>query len=120
MPMDEFQIESAVGPTGACILRLLGPLTLKSVFEFQSTARKESERAVIVDLAGSPYMDSVGLGAILGVFASCQRTNRGFAVAGACGRVRTLLQVVKADHILSVYDTVESAEAQLSAKTQQA
>lgn len=118
--MDEFQIQTTVGPTGVCILRLLGPLTLKSVFEFQSTARKESERAIIVDLAGSPYMDSAGLGAVLGVFASCQRTNRGFAVAGASGRVRTLLQVAKADHILSVFDTVESAEARLSAKTQRA
>lgn len=118
--MDQFQIRSTVGPAGVCILRLLGPLTLQNVFEFQSTARKESERTVIVDLTGVPYMDSAGLGAILGVFASCQRTQRGFAVAGASGRVRTLLQVAKADRIVPVFDTVEVAAARLSAKAQQA
>ena len=65
-------------------------------------------------------MDSVGLGSILGVFASCQRTNRGFAIAGACARVRTLFEVAKADRIVPVFDTVEAAEAQLSAKAQKA
>jgi len=118
--MDQFQLQTTVGPTGACILQVLGPFTLKNVFEFQSTARNESERAIIVDLSGTPYMDSAGLGAILGVFASCQRTHRGFALAGASGRVQTLLQVAKADHILALYDTVEAAEARLAAKAQQA
>jgi len=118
--MGQFQIQSAIGPTGACILQVLGPFTLQNVFEFQSIARKESERAIIVDLTETPYMDSAGLGAILGIFASCQRTARGFAVAGACGRVQTLFQVARADHILAVFDTVESAEAQLAAKAQQA
>lgn len=118
--MDRFQIQSTLGPTGACILRVLGPVTLQNIFEFQSTARKESERAVIVDLTDVPYMDSAGLGTILSVFASCQRTQRGFALAGASGRVRTLLQVAKADHIVPLFDTVEAAEAHLSAKAQQA
>ncbi len=118
--MDQFQIQITVGPSGACILRVRGPVTVPNVFEFQSTARKECERAIIVDLAEVPYMDSTGLGSLLGVFASCQRTQRGFAVAGASGRVRTLLQVAKADHIVGVFDTVEAAEARLSAKTQEA
>ena len=118
--MDQFQIQSTVGPAGVCILQLHGPFTLKDVFEFQNTARKETERPVIVDLSGTPYMDSAGLGAILGVFASCQRTKRGFALAGAAGRVQTLLQVAKADQILTVCDTVQLAEARLSARSQPA
>ena len=118
--MEQFQIQTAVGPTGACILHVTGPFTLQNVFEFQAAARKETERAIIVDLTNSPYLDSAGLGAILGIFASCQRTQRGFALAGACGRVQTLLQVAKADHILSLFDTVAAAEEKLSAKTQQA
>lgn len=118
--MAEFQIQTSVGSTGACILRVLGPFTLQNVFEFQGIARKETERAIIVDLTETPYMDSAGLGAILGLFASCQRTQRSFAVAGACGRVQTLLQVAKADHILSLFDTLELAESKLAAKAQQA
>jgi len=34
--------------------------------------------------------------------------------------VQTLFQVARADHILAVFDTVEAAEAQLSAKAHQA
>jgi anti-sigma B factor antagonist len=118
--MDQFQISSTNGSTGACILKVMGPLTLANVFAFQNTARNETGRAIIVDLSDVPFVDSVGLGSILGVFASCQRTQRGFALAGAAARVRTLLQVAKADRILLVADTVESAEAQLSGKAQQA
>jgi anti-sigma B factor antagonist len=118
--MDQFQIQSTEGSTGACILKVVGPLTLTNVFVFQNTARNETDRAIIVDLSEVPFVDSVGLGSILGVFASCQRTQRGFALAGAAARVRTLLAVAKADRILLVADTVENAEAQLSAKAQQA
>ena len=114
----QFEIQSTVGPTGACILQVVGPLTLQNVFEFQARARKEAERAMIVDLTQAPYVDSAGLGAILGLFASCQRTQRGFAVTGASGRVQTLFQVAKADHILPVFETVEAAEAKLAAKSQ--
>lgn len=118
--MDQFEIQSAEGPSGACILKVLGPLTLANVFAFQSTARNVTDRAIIVDLSEVPFVDSVGLGSLLGVFASCQRTQRGFALAGAAARVRTLIRVAKADSILLVAETVESAEAQLSAKSQQA
>jgi len=118
--MSEFQIQRTEGANGACILRPVGPLTLQSVFQFQSAARAESERPIVVDLTEVPYMDSVGLGSILGVFASCQRTRRGFAVAGVAARVRTLFEVAKADRIIVVCDTAEAAEAQISVKTQQA
>ena len=118
--MDQFQIRSAEGSAGICILKVIGPLTLANVFDFQNTARNETDRAIIIDLSDVPFMDSFGLGSILGVFASCQRTKRGFALAGAASRVRTLLEVAKADRILLVADTVENAEAQLSAKAQQA
>jgi len=114
--MDHFQIQIEEGSTGICILRVLGTLTLQNVFEFQNTARSETSRAIVVDLTDVPYMDSVGLGSILGVFASCQRTSRGFALAGASSRVRTLLEVAKADRILLLSDTVGAAEAQLFAR----
>jgi anti-sigma B factor antagonist len=118
--MDQFQVLSTEGSTGARILKVVGPLTLTNIFVFQNAARNETDRAIIVDLSDVPYIDSVGLGSILGVFASCQRTQRGFALAGAASRVRTLLEVAKADRILLVLDTVEDAEAKLSTKAHHA
>jgi anti-anti-sigma regulatory factor len=56
---------------GLRILRLSGPLTLADLFKFQHSARAETQGSILIDLAGVPYMDSAGLGAVLRVMASC-------------------------------------------------
>jgi len=112
--MEEIELQSTTGLGGVRILRLRGPLTLSSTFEFQSAARKETSSPIIVDLSGVPYMDSAGLGAILGVLASCERGHRQFAIAGAPERLQTLFRVAKVDALLPSFASVEEAEARLS------
>jgi hypothetical protein len=56
-----------------------------------------------------PYMDSAGLGAMLGVLASCQWQDRGFAVSGLSERIRTLFQVTHVDGLIPVFSTAEDA-----------
>ena len=111
--MDELKIEVQKGASGAGILRLKGPLTLNSLFEFQDVARKEASPAIVLDLSGVPYMDSAGLGAVLGVLASCQRHGRGFGVTGVSDRLKTLFTVAHVDGLIPIYDSVESAESRL-------
>jgi anti-sigma B factor antagonist len=112
--MTDFHIEIAHGSSGARILRITGPLTLNTLFEFQNEARKDTSAALLVDLTAVPYMDSAGLGSILGAFASCQRTGRGFALAGAVARVVTLFKVAQVDTILPMFATPDAAEHTLS------
>jgi anti-sigma B factor antagonist len=114
--MDQLTIRSSVSPSGVRIVVLTGPLTLSTIFEFQSEVRREATDPIVVDITGVPYMDSAGLGSILGAFASCQRSHRGFALAGVCERVRTLFQVAHVDGMLPAFDSVEAAEAKLKAK----
>jgi anti-anti-sigma regulatory factor len=59
-------------------------------------------------------MDSAGLGSILGMFVSCQRTGRGFAVAGAADRIVTLFKVARVDTFLPIFATLEAAEQTLA------
>lgn len=111
--MDEMKIEVEKRPAGVLIFRLAGPLILNTLFEFQDRARSEAGPVIVLDLSEVSYMDSAGLGAMLGVLASCQRHGRGFGITGVNDRIRTLFKVTKVDGMIPVFDSVASAEAQL-------
>ena len=110
---ENLQIEILDSPQGARLIKLTGPLTLRTLFEFQETARQDAAKPVIIDIGGTPYMDSAGLGAIISIFASCQRTSRGFAIIGVTDRIRTLFKVTHCDGMLPCFDSLEAADASL-------
>ena len=63
MSSENLQITAGPGTReGTRILRLIGPLSMQTTFEFQKAVRAESSPLLIVDLGGVPYMDSAGLG----------------------------------------------------------
>jgi anti-sigma B factor antagonist len=105
------KIETLDGTLGARVIRLSGQLTLHTLFEFQQTARQETERPIVVDMTNLSYMDSGGLGSILGMFASCQRTHRGFALTGVPERIRTLIEVSRLEGLLPSFESLAAAES---------
>jgi anti-sigma B factor antagonist len=115
--MSDLQIQVTKRPNGGRLLTLTGPLTLGTLFDFQNIARQE-QTDLVIDLAGVPYMDSAGLGAILGAFASCQRNHHKFGLANVSDRIRVLFQVAHVDSMLPVFDSVEAAETESAVKTQ--
>ncbi|MET0159846.1 MAG: STAS domain-containing protein, partial [Acidimicrobiales bacterium] len=75
------------------------------------------EAAVIIDLSGVPFMDSAGLGALIG---GIRRTREaGGDVAVACGRptLTRLLHTTGFDRIVAVTETVEAAATALATET---
>ena len=112
--MASLEIEVAARPSGGRIITLRGPVTLETLFELQNVLRQQHSDLVI-DLAGVPYMDSAGLGAILSAYASCQRHQNKFALANVSQRVRVLLELTKVDTLLPIFDSVAEAEAQSAA-----
>ena len=112
--MHELKIEVSSGISGVRILRLTGPLILNTLFEFQDLARADADSAIVIDLSGVPYMDSAGLGSVLGVLTSCQRKGRGFGIVGVTDRIRTLFKVAGVDGLIPTFDSVEIAERQMS------
>ncbi len=113
---EDLKIELLDTPAGVRVIRVTGPLTLRTLFDFQAAARAESTRPVVVDISGSPYMDSAGLGAVISIFASCQRTNRGFGIIGVSHRIHTLFQVTHVDGLLPCFDSLEAAEGSITSK----
>jgi anti-sigma B factor antagonist len=112
--MEELKITTAEGNNAARILTLQGPLTLRTIFDFQAVGRQDASSSLIIDLSGVPYMDSAGLGSILGLYASAQRKQAGFAVVGASDRIKTLLQVTHVEDVLPSFATVADAEASMA------
>jgi anti-anti-sigma factor len=114
--MEEMQIEVSAGASpNVRILRLAGPFTLSTMFDFQNIVRQGESAVTIIDLSGVPYMDSAALGALLGFHVSCQREHHRYALTGVSGRIRTLLQVAGVDGFLVCYATTEDAAAYLAA-----
>ncbi|HXP83728.1 MAG TPA: STAS domain-containing protein [Bryobacteraceae bacterium] len=117
MASEQLTIQSAEPEPGLRVITLTGPLTLSTMFGFQTDIRREASDSIVVDLAGVPYMDSAGLGCLLGAMASCQRSHRGFALAGVSERVLTVFEVTGVENLVPMYPSVDAATAALKAKT---
>jgi len=111
---EDLQLEILQRPSGAQLIKLSGPLTLRTLFEFQEVARRHAEHPLVVDAGGIPYMDSAGLGALIGVFASCQRIGQKFAISRVPERVQVLFEMTGVTGMLPCFASIEDAEASVT------
>ncbi len=112
---DPLAIERKPGKDpGTTILQLTGPVTLRNLFDLQSILRSgELPRVSILDLAGVPYMDSAGMGAIVNHYVHCQNKGVKMVVAGVSSRVMELFKLTRVDAVMNLAPSVEAAEAAL-------
>ena|ERR1035438_8949839 len=112
---DPLAIECKPGKDpGTTILQLTGPVTLRNLFDLQSKLRSDDlPRVSILDLAGVPYMDSAGMGAIVNHYVHCQNKGVKLVVAGVSSRVMELFKLTRVDSVMNLAPSVEAAEAAL-------
>jgi anti-sigma B factor antagonist len=96
---------------GQRILHLKGPLSLHTVYEFQNVVRAETSPDVIIDFSGVPYVDSAGLGALVGAHISAQKALRKLSFAAMNAQVITLLEMTRVRQLFTIYSTLPEAEA---------
>jgi anti-sigma B factor antagonist len=112
MTLENMQAITSDGPhAGQRIVRLKGPLSLHTVFEFQNVVRAESSPSVIIDFSGVPYMDSAGLGALVGAHVSAQKALRKLSFAAMNTQVITLLEMTRIRPLFTIYPSLQEAEA---------
>jgi len=85
----------------------LTPLALRNMFE--SVPPQNAPRVNIFDLSEVPYMDSCGLGLIIGHFVRCQNNGVRLIAAGVTPRVLQLLKTTRTDHLFPITPTVDEA-----------
>ena len=86
----------------------LTPAALKNLFETEPVPRNPAQ-VNIFDLTDVPYMDSCGLGLIVGHFVRCQTKGVHFIAAGVGPRVLALFKTTKTDHLFPITETVDEA-----------
>jgi anti-sigma B factor antagonist len=69
----------------------------------------ESTRQVVLNLAGVTYLDSGGLGTLVGVYSSARASGADIKLTGLGQRLRDVLQITKLVTVFEVYDTEQEA-----------
>jgi anti-sigma B factor antagonist len=93
---------------GTSIFRLVGPLTIRNLFEIQAALRAEPlPRVLVVDLTQVPYIDSAGMGVIINSYVSAVNRGAEFLAVGVCDRVKTLFEVTRVDKLIPMRDTAD-------------
>ena len=80
---------------GQRIIRLQGPVVLGTLFQFQAALRAKTTPALILDFSSVPYVDSAGIGALVGAYVSHNKDGRFLALVGVNQRVRHALEVTR-------------------------
>ena len=79
------------------VLRLKGPLTIGTLYEFQNTVRANAI-SLVLDFTGVPYVDSAGVGALVGAYVRQQKEGHTLTLAGVNERVRNTLKVTQVEN----------------------
>jgi anti-anti-sigma factor len=115
MSNHNIQILASAGSTdGYKILHVKGPLNIHTIFDFQSALRAETSPALIIDFAEVPFIDSTGLGAMVGAHLAAQKANRKIAFAGINTQVKALLDMTHVTQFFTTYPSIRDAELAVS------
>ncbi|BDZ44828.1 STAS domain-containing protein [Naasia aerilata] len=99
-------------PDGATVVRLLGRLNMVSANSLRDTVDDLVEQGsvrIVVDLSEVVFLDSSGLGALIGGVKATRRHGGDLRIAGPTEQVQLVLQLTNMERILAPHPTIESA-----------
>ena len=115
--MERMEVTCEMGATGStAILRVKGPLTLSTASMLQEKLQEVPNFDTVIDVTDVRYVDSAGLGAILGHWSRSQRSGHRFALTGVNPRIAMLLQIAHVNTLFPIFNTAEEADADFCSK----
>lgn len=97
---------------GTAVLRITGRLTMVGAAQVRTSVDRAVDAGhplVVVDLAGVPFMDSSGLGALVGGLRTARAASGDLRIAAPSEQVRTVLELTTMDKVLRPYEGVDDA-----------
>jgi anti-anti-sigma factor len=98
---------------GMTLLRLEGVIKLGESAEFltQTLERSLAEETghVLIDFSSINYIDSTGIGELVGYLGRFREIGRKLILINPSDRIRKLLHVARLDELFSTYDVLEDA-----------
>ncbi|MFN7997933.1 MAG: STAS domain-containing protein [Bryobacteraceae bacterium] len=115
MAEDKLQINILDGSHPAeKVMVLDGVLNAETAFRFRDLVNREKATILIIDMTRVRYVDSSGLGVLIGVYVSFERNCRRLLLAGVNDRIWDLFRICKVDDVFTRYPTVSQAEQTVS------
>jgi len=102
------------------VLVLEGVLNADTAFQLNDVARAQELEALVIDMSHVRSVDSSGLGVLIGLYASYERTSRHLLLAGLNDRVWELFRTCKIEDVFTRYANVADAEEILPAAVRSA
>ncbi|HEY2997682.1 MAG TPA: STAS domain-containing protein, partial [Acidimicrobiales bacterium] len=114
-PMEDRVLDIELEDTaGYTLCRPVGELDAYTVSQFrESLGGLASKKYLLIDLSAVPFMDSAGLGALIGGIRRAREAGGDVAVACSRPTLTRLLHTTGFDRIVPVKETVEDAAAAL-------
>lgn len=115
MPDNKLQISVVDGRRSSeKVVMLEGVLNAETAFHLRDTARQHVLDMLVIDMTGVKYVDSSGIGVLIGLYVSFEHNSKRFLLAGINDRVWELFRRCKIDDVFTRYANV--AEAELAEK----
>ena len=112
-PQRALQLGWEATPGGHSVLRLRGELDSSTVAVFrEAIAEARPETMAVIEMSGVPFVDSAGIGALIGGIRRLRELGGDVAVAAPRPAISRVLHMTGFDRIVPVADTVaEAAES---------
>lgn len=110
--MTHMQLDRDVRPDGIAVLRPRGRLTMVAASDLKAVVDDvvaQGHTVVVVDLQDTEFMDSSGLGALVGGLRSARAAGGDLRIARPSTQVRTVLELTTMDRVLRPHASVEDA-----------
>ena len=95
---------------GEKVIVLDGVLNAETATLFRDSVRKNDSHTLVVDMSRVRYVDSSGLGVLIGAYVSCENNSRRLLLAGLNDRIWELFRTCKIQDVFTRYPTVADAE----------
>jgi len=96
------------------IVVLEGVLNAETAFRLRDAARQLIPESLVIDMQGVRYVDSSGLGVLIGIYVSCEQNSRRLFLVGLNDAVWDVFRKCKIDDVFTRYSTIADAEAAMA------
>ena len=105
---------------GVCILDIDGPITLgpggaEMLADKVRSLLQQGNKLLLINLAGVPYMDSTGLGAMVHAYATATRQGGSVKLLNSTKKLHDLLVITKLSTVFESFDNEAAAVSSFSA-----
>lgn len=106
--------------SGAVVVHCVGEVDVATAAQLRDVVQQafaDGSRAVALDMTGVTFMDSTGLGVVVGRLKTLRRAGGNLTVAVTADRVRRVFEITGLDKVFVLHETPEDA-ARAAAQTQ--